>query len=167
MSLPSFSVRNSVLVNMLMIVVLVAGAFFSLSLVREMFPEVRASKLIVQAIYPGVQPDEIQKTVTIKFEEKVKDIEGIEKIESTIGEGFSMTTLTLFNEVDDVNAVLDEVKNELDSIPDIPQDVELSIRKFEPKLPVISIAVYGDGTEADRKQAVREMKDELRQLPGI
>ncbi|MEZ6046404.1 MAG: efflux RND transporter permease subunit [Planctomycetaceae bacterium] len=167
MSLPSFSVRNSVLVNMLMIVVLVAGAFFSLSLVREMFPEIRASKLMIQAVYPGVQPEEVQKTVTIKFEEKVKDIEGVEKIESTIGEGYSMTVLSLFNEVDDINAVLDEVKNELDSIPDIPKDVELTVRKFEPKLPVISIAVYGDGTEADRKQAVRDIKDELRQLPGI
>ncbi|QDU82365.1 Efflux pump membrane transporter BepE [Polystyrenella longa] len=167
MSLPSFSVRNSVLVNMLMIVVLVAGAFFSLSLVREMFPEVRASKLMIQAVYPGVQPEEIQKTVTIKFEEKVKDIEGIEKIESTVSEGFSLTVLTLFNEVDDINAVLDEVKNELDSIPDIPQDVEKTVRKFEPKLPVISIAVYGDGTESDRKQAVRDIKDELRQLPGV
>ncbi|MAT14054.1 MAG: hypothetical protein CMJ46_02145 [Planctomyces sp.] len=167
MSLPSFSVRNSVLVNMLMIVVLVSGAFFSLSLVREMFPEIRASKLMISAVYPGVQPEEIQKTVTVKFEEKVKDIEGIEKIESTIGEGYSMTVLTLFNEVDDINAVLDEVKNELDSIPDVPQAVELTVRKFEPKLPVISIAVYGEGTEADRKQAVRDMKDELRQLPGV
>ena len=79
MSLPNFSVKNHVLVNMLMLVILMAGLMFSLTLVREMFPESRPTKLMITAMYPGVQPQEIEKAVTIKIEEAVHDIEGVEK----------------------------------------------------------------------------------------
>ena len=58
MSLPSFSVRNSVLVNMLMLVLLASGFIFAFTLRREMFPESRPDKLLISAIYPGVQPED-------------------------------------------------------------------------------------------------------------
>ena len=76
MSLPSFSVRNSVLVNMLMIVLLVAGGIFAITLQREMFPESRPDKLLVSAIYPGVQPEDVEKAVTAP----VKGVEVVELV---------------------------------------------------------------------------------------
>ena len=168
MSPASFSVRNPVLVNMLMVVVLVAGLTFANTLTREMFPESRPDKLLVSAVYPGVQPTEIEKALTIKIEEAVRDIEGIEKVDSMISEGLSTTVLTLLNEVDDVDVVMQEVKNDVDAIKDIPDAVEqLTVNKLEPQLPVISIAVFGDGDEAALKQAARDMRDELLLLPGI
>ena len=45
-----------------------------------------------------------------------REVEGIEKVESTVSEGISMTIVTLLSEVDDVDVVLQEVKNEIDSI---------------------------------------------------
>ena len=52
----------------------------------------------------------------IKIEEAVRDIEGIEKVDSVVQEGFSNTILTLFNEVKDIDAVLRDVKNEVDAL---------------------------------------------------
>ncbi|HUG89878.1 MAG TPA: efflux RND transporter permease subunit [Planctomycetaceae bacterium] len=168
MSLPAFSVRNPVLVNMLMVVILVGGMMFAANLTREMFPEARPNKLLVMAVYPGVQPEEIEKAVTIKFEEAVRDIESVEKVESSVREGLSSTTLTLFNEVKDVDAVYQEVKSKLDSISDLPEDLEeYTLTKLEPKLPVISVALFGRGDEAGLKRAARALRDELLQLPGI
>ncbi|MCA9057529.1 MAG: efflux RND transporter permease subunit [Planctomycetaceae bacterium] len=168
MSLPSFSVRNPVLVNMMMLVVLLAGFLFAMTLQREMFPESRPDKLLVSAIYPGVQPADVEKSVTIKVEEAVRSIEGIEKVESQVGEGISFTTLTLLQSVDDVDALMQEVRNEIDSIQDIPDDVEkISLRKVEPQLPVISIAIYGDVSEMALKEAARNLRDDLLRLPGV
>ncbi|MDA1165600.1 MAG: efflux RND transporter permease subunit [Planctomycetota bacterium] len=168
MSLARFSVRNPVFVNMLMLVILAGGTIFALTLVREMFPEFRPNKLIITAIYPGVQPQEIEKAVTIKIEEAVRDVEGVEKVDSTVSESQSITTLTLYNEVEDAEKVLNEVKREIDSLPDLPDDLErVSITKFEPMLPVISIAIYGDGDEADLKRATHELRDDLLELPGV
>jgi len=168
MSLPSFSVRNRALVNMLMIVILLAGAGFSLSLVREMFPESRPNRLMISAIHPGVQPVEIEKAITIKIEEAVRDIDGVDRVDSTVGEGFTTTVLTLLSEVHDVDSVLQEVKNEVDAIQDFPDDLEqITVTKLEPKLPVISVAIYGPGDEAALKRAARRMRDDLLRLPGV
>ncbi len=168
MSLPRFSVNNSVLVNMLMLVILVAGGAFALTLVREMFPESRPDKLSVMVIYPAEQPREIEKAVTIKIEEALRDIDAIEKIDSTIGEGTSNTVVTLYNNVDDVDAVMQEIKIEIDAIEDLPDEIEqITLRKMEPMLPVISVAVFGNGDEAGLKRSAREMRDDLLLLPGI
>ncbi len=168
MSLPRFSVNNHVLVNMGMIVVLVVGGFFSQTLIREMFPETRPNKLAIVAVYPAVQPQELEKAVTIKVEEAVRDVEGVEKVDSSVSSGLSNTTLSLFNDVDDVDVVLQEVKNEIDAIEDLPDDLEkITVTKFEPKLPVISVAIFGDGDEADLKRAARSMRDDLLTLPGV
>lgn len=168
MSLPRFSVENRVLVNMLMVVVLVAGAMFAFTLTREMFPESRPNKIAVTTIYPGVQPQEIEKSVTIKIEEAVRDIDGIEKVDSAVSEGLSMTVLTLLSEVEDVEALLQEVKTEVDAIQDLPEGVETTtVRKMEPRLPVISVALYGAGDEASLKRAANRLRDDLLRLPGI
>lgn len=168
MSLARFSVRNPVFVNMLMLVILAGGTIFALTLVREMFPEFRPNKLIITAIHPGVQPQEIEKAVTIKIEEAVRDVEGVEKVDSTVSESQSVTTLTLYNEVEDAEKVLNEVKREIDALPDLPDDIErVTVKSFEPMLPVISVAIYGDGDEADLKQATRDLRDDLLALPGV
>ncbi len=168
MSLPSFSVRNHVLVNILMLVILVAGIVFAITLQREMFPESRPDKLMISAVYPGVQPEDVEKSVTIKIEEAVRSLEGIDKVESQVAEGVSFTTLTLDQSVDDVDVMLQEIRNEVDSIQDIPDGVEkISLRKVEPQLPVISIAIYSDETEASLKRTAQALRDDLLKLPGI
>ncbi|VAX36364.1 Acriflavin resistance protein [hydrothermal vent metagenome] len=168
MSLPAFSVKNSVLVNMLMVVILVTGGMFAFTLVRELFPESRPDKLAIIAVLPGEQPQEIEKAVTIKVEEAVRDIEGIEKVDSIVNEGSSMTIITLLNEVDDVDAVMQLVKNDVDAIQGLPTELEkITVNKLEPKLPVISVAIFGKGDEAELKLAARQLRDDLLQLPGI
>jgi len=168
MSFARFSVRNPVFVNMLMLVILAGGTMFALTLVREMFPEFRPNKLIITAIHPGVQPQEIEKAVTIKIEEAVRDVEGVEKVDSTVSESQSVTTLTLYNEVEDAEQILNEVKREIDALPDLPDDLErVTVKSFEPMLPVISVAIFGDGDEADLKQATRDLRDDLLALPGV
>lgn len=168
MSIPSFSVKNPVLVNMIMIVVLVAGGIFALTLTREMFPESRPNKLLISTVHPGVQPEEIERAITIKVEEAVRDIEGVEKVESTVGESLSMTVVSLYNEVKDVDRVLQEIKVEVDAIQDLPEDAEKTVvRKMEPKLPVISVALFGEGDEKALKATARKLRDDLLLLPGV
>ncbi|MCH2202758.1 MAG: efflux RND transporter permease subunit [Fuerstiella sp.] len=168
MSLPSFSVRNSVLVNMLMLVLLASGFIMAFTLQREMFPESRPDKLLISAAYPGVQPEDVEKAVTVKIEESVRSLEGIEKIEAQIGEAVSFVTLTISQSVRNVDVLMQEVRNELDAIQDLPDDVEeIRLSKVEPQLPVIAISVFGDTDERSMKQAANQLRDDLLGLPGV
>lgn len=153
---------------MMMMVLLISGTGFAVTLVREMFPESRPDQIEIRAIYPAVQPEELQKAIAIKVEESVEDIEGIEKIDSTVSEGMSRTVVTLYNEVKNLDAVLQEIKNEVDAIEDLPDDLEkITVRKMEPTLPVISVSIFGQGTEQQLKTAARELRDDLLLLPGV
>lgn len=168
MSLPKFSVENPVFVNMMMIVTLVAGAGFALTLVREMFPESRPNTISITAVYPATQPAELERAVTIKVEEAVRDVKGVEKVDSSVSEGLSQTTLSLYNTVKDVDVVLQEVKNEIDALQDLPDDLEkITVNKMELTLPVIMVSIYGDGDERALKRAARDIKDEILELPGV
>lgn len=139
-----------------------------MTLVREMFPESRPNKIAISAIYPATQPVELERAITIKVEEGVRDVKGVEKVDSTVSEGWSHTTLTLFNDVKDVDVVLQEVKNEVDALQDLPEGLEkITVTKIEPTLPVIMVSVFGDGDERALKQAARDIKDELLDLPGV
>lgn len=170
MSLPKFSVENPVLVNMLMVTILVAGAYTGLTLTREMFPESRPNQIIISTVYPGATPEEVEKGISVRIEEEIKDVEGIDQIETTITEGLSVVLVTLTSDVHDVDNKINEFKSAIDEIPrdELPTEAEETIvAKFEPTLPVISVAVYGDVDEAALKDVGRRLRDDLLLLPEI
>jgi multidrug efflux pump subunit AcrB len=64
--------------------------------------------------------------------------------------------------------LLDEVKSEVDSITTFPNEAERPIvREVTRRNRVISLAVYGDASEATIKNLAENIKDEIINLPGI
>ncbi len=169
-SLPKFSVENPVLVGVLMLAILVGGAYSGLTLVREMFPESRPDQVMISTPYPGATPAEVEKGISIKIEEAIKDIEHIDKVETQISEGLSMILVTMTSDAEDIDQVVNDFKAAVDAIPrdELPEEAEETrVMKFEPVLPVISVSLYGDADEAALKDAGRRLRDDLLLLPGI
>ena len=169
-SLPRLSVENPVLVHILMLSILAGGAYSGLTMVREMFPESRPNTIAVSAVYPGATPLEVEKGVAIKIEEAIKTLEHIDKIESTIGEGTVRVVATLTSDADDLDQAVNEFRAAVDAIPrdELPEEVEeFRVVKFEPKLPVIIVSIFGDADEQALKDAGRRVRDDLLLLPNI
>ncbi len=169
-SLPKFSVENPVLVGVLMTTILVGGVYSGLTLVREMFPESRPSQVAITTAYPGAAPEEVEKGVSLKIEEAIKDVEDIEKIETQITEGMSTVRVTMISAAKDIDLVVNDFKAAVDAIPrdELPDDVEETVvAKFEPRLPVISVSLTGEVDEKALKAAGRRLKDDILLLPGI
>ncbi len=169
-SLPRFSVKNPVLVNLLTWAMLAGGLYAGFTLVREMFPESDPERILVTTVYPGATPAEIEKGIAIKIEEVVKDIEEVEELLTSIAEGFCTITLVLYSDVDDVDQVVNDVKASIDTIPreDFPEEAEEThVTKLEPKLPVIQVSFFGDLSEETLKQIGERIRDDLLLIPGI
>ena len=169
-SLPRFSVENPVLINMLMVALLVGGGYSAQALVRELAPEWRPDKVVITTPYPGATPLEVEKGITIKIEEAIKDQEHIEKIDCTIVEGLSAVVVSMTSEARNIDQVVNDFKAAVDAIPrdELPRDAEqTTVTKLEPTLPVISVALYGPVGERDLKEAGERLRDDLLRLPGI
>lgn len=169
-SLPKFSVNNPVLVGLLTWTLLIGGVYSGLTMVREMFPEMEPHRVMITAVYPGASPAEIEKGIAIKVEEVVKDIEEIEDLRTTIGEGFCNIVAMLYNGVDDADQVVTDIKAAIDTIPreDFPEEAEeIQVTKLEPKLPVISVNYFGRLEERALKNIGEQLRDDLLAIPGI
>ena len=90
MSIPAYSVRNPVFANLLMVLIVALGAFCMFIMNRAMFPEFSPGTVIVTAVYPGASPSEIEQGVTVKIEDKLREIDGVKTVRSVSREGASI-----------------------------------------------------------------------------
>src|SRR5690606_18442124 len=68
----------------------------------------------------------------------------------------------------DIDALVAETQREIDALQDLPEEAErILVDKLEPNLPVISLSLYGEGDERAMKRAIRQMRDDLRDLEGM
>ncbi|BBM85501.1 efflux RND transporter permease subunit [Candidatus Uabimicrobium amorphum] len=168
MNLPKFSVSNKVAVNLLMLGILFGGLFFWFTMIREFFPNFNLDKLIITTPFPGATPEEVEKSVTIKIEREIKSVDSIENTSSSILEGVSITTVTLYPYADK-DKVLNDLRTKIDQIKaELPQDTEDTvITELKATIPVISVMVYGDVDEKSLRRAAIDIKDDLQSFPDI
>lgn len=167
MSIPAFAVRKRVVPNLWMWAVIGFGVIFGINLRREFFPETRADQVVIAVPYPGASPQEIEQSLVIKIEDRIERLRGVDEITSTVFEG-AATIRVEFDDGIDFEAALAEVKREIDALQDLPERAErITVAKFEPNLPAIILTLFGDGDEAAMKRAMREIREDLRSLPGM
>ncbi|MEO1007763.1 MAG: efflux RND transporter permease subunit [Planctomycetota bacterium] len=167
MSLAAFGVRKPVVANLVMFALLGAGVLLGLGLQREFFPEVRPNRVVVSAPYPGAAPDEIERALATKIEDRVADLRDVVEINTTVTEG-SASLLIEFAEGTGIDSAVADVKREVDALQDLPEQSErIVVDKLEPNLPAVILSIFGDVPERDLKDAALEVRDDLRALPGM
>jgi len=159
--------ENHVAANLLMLFLLIAGIITGFSIKLEVFPETTLDKINITVEYPGASPEEVEEGVVRRIEENIAGLTGIERIDSNAREGFGSVTIEIMKGWD-IKKLLDEVKAEVDRITTLPEEAEKPVvRELTRQSQVISIAVYGDVSEASLKHTAETVKDELTNLPGI
>ena len=171
MKLARISVNNPVTVNTIMITVLILG-FFSLSrLPREYLPDLTFNIALILTVYPGTAPEEIEKLITNPIEEKIKNVDNINYIVSTSGEGES-AILVRFDEMsdDDFKIILQDLRAAVNEVNDLPEEAEdtriVSIETGE-FLPSLQVTITGDVPEKELKELADEFKDLLLEVDHI
>ena len=163
MSLPRFSVRNPVAVNLLMVAVIVGG-FLALrfGLVREFFPSIEAEQVFITVPYPGATPEEIERSVTRLVEREIEDVNDIKEIRSKVFEGATVITAEL-EQGADRDSVINDIRGEMDKVlPDLPDGAEEpEILEARPNIPVIAVVVHGNIPESQMRDATLDVRDDL------
>jgi len=160
--------KNSVAANLMMILILVAGAFTVATRTKqEVFPEFDLDLISIRVPYLGAAPEEVEEAVCIRIEEAIQGLDGVKEITSTASEGFGSILVKLELGAD-VQEVLDDVKSRVDAIETFPEETEKPIiADITNRRQVIDLAVWGDADEFTLKALAEQIRDELGALPEI
>ena len=163
----SWFARNPVAANLLMIISIIGGLLTMGTIRKQFFPQVEINWLEYRALYPGAAPQEVEEGITIKVEEALESIQGLERMITYSNRNVSYGWFRV-SETYDPQIVLEEVKSQIDSISSFPAGMERpTVERIKLRQEVQYISLYGDMSQKQLKAFGRKIHDEIQQLPLI
>jgi len=140
------------------------------NLPKEQFPEVKFPSIIVQTIYPGTSPENMENLVSKPIEKQLTGITGIKKVTSNSFQDFSVITAEFNTDVDIAEAKID-VQDAVDKAkPDLPNDLpnEPEINEIDAsEFPIMFVNLYGDFDVTRLEKYADRIEDRIEDLKEI
>jgi multidrug efflux pump subunit AcrB len=159
-----FFIKQPIWANAIIVVTVMFGLYNLLTIKKSFFPELDPRRVIVSVSYPGASPEEMEEGVTIKIEQALRGIDGVEQINSTSSENFANITVFGFEDAD-MDAVFKDVENGVNSINSYPQGAEKPLirrLKSNPMSERVSIlALSGDCDLLTLKNEADKIENDL------
>ncbi|MCU0620354.1 MAG: efflux RND transporter permease subunit [Gemmatimonadales bacterium] len=171
MWLTRLALRNPVLILMVALMTVVIGYVSLKRLSVDLFPDFTIPVIRVGTFYTGAGPADIEKTITQPIERAVAAVPGVDRVESTSKQGFSVVNVWFNYGVNLDNAqfeVAQRVGQVMNALP--PGIQQPFIIKFDiTNMPVVQLAVTSD--ELDDKQlydlAYNVIEPQIERIDGI
>ena len=162
-----FSLKNPLLVNLVLVSVLVLGFLSWKSMPQEMFPAFDRNAIHVKTTFEGASPIEIERQITIPIEDALDSLADIDTVTSTSQEGLSVVRYKL-QEGADIDELLREIRTLVDAIENFPTDANTPVVSSQKHyFPVISASVHGNVEMPVLFEQADLLRRELVQLPGV
>ncbi len=168
----SWAIKNKTSVYLLILFVSMMGVYQFVTLPKEQFPDIVIPTVVVQTIYAGNSPKDIENLVTKPIEKQLKGITGakINKITSTSMQDYSIITVEFETSVKP-EVGLQKTKDAVDKAkPDLPTDLtqEPSVQAFDiSEMPIMYVNLSGDYDMMSLKKFADDAKDKLEEIPEI
>ena len=147
--------------NIVIAMTLIGGVISLLNTTKSFFPTRNSRNISIQVAFPGASPVEMEEGVTLKIEQAINSIVGIDEIFSTSSENratVNVSTLTGH----DIDEVFTEIKNAVDGINSFPVSAEKPlIFKVKPQTTALWLTISGDVDLLTLKRFGEDIEDEL------
>jgi multidrug efflux pump subunit AcrB len=118
--------ESKVASNVLMLMMFIAGFWGLKNLNVQFFPSFDLEVVSISVAWQGANPEDVERSLIKPIEETVRGIDNIDKITSSAALGRAAITLT-FNESADMSKALEDVKQKISEVSNLPQDSETPI----------------------------------------
>ena len=173
MDIIRFSIENPVKVTVGVILVVLFGIIALTAIPIQLTPDVERPVITVRTEWTGRSPEEIEESILLEQEEKLKTLQGLYKMVSTAELGRANISLE-FNVGFDIGRALQEVASRLDEVPNYPDDVDRPVVRasdtasddaiayclLQAEDPDYEMANFFDYTD-------RYLKPALERIPGV
>ncbi len=153
--------HHKVAANLLMIVMILAGAFALDRLNVQFFPTFELDIVQVRVVWTGASAEDIEDGITEPLEQRLRTVDNLDKMTSTSTQGISAITLE-FKEGTDPLLALDQVRRFVDEFRNLPQDAEKPevalLTRYEQ---VARLLLTGLNDPAEMRRLARRFETEL------
>jgi multidrug efflux pump len=166
----SWAIDNRTAVFIITIIITLIGMMAYINLPKEKFPDIKIPQIIVQTVYPGTSPENMENLVTKPIEKQVKNLTGVKKVTSNSFQDYSVVIVEFNTDVkidkakQDVKDAVDKAKQDLPkTLPYQPEvkDIDLS------EVPIMSINISGDYDLNRLKKYADKIKDNIEAMKEI
>ncbi|MGB5687521.1 MAG: efflux RND transporter permease subunit, partial [Candidatus Electrothrix sp.] len=169
MIISDLAVKKSISVLVLSALILVMGTYSYLTLPREAEPDISIPHIFVSTAYRGVAPGDIENSITIEIENKLKSLDGVKNVKSVSSEGESLIDVEFTSGVD-IDDALRKVKDKVDEAKgELPTDLEDDPYVFEvniSEMPILIFSLAGTCGERCLKEIADDLEDEIEGVLG-
>ncbi|MFC1590558.1 efflux RND transporter permease subunit [Candidatus Omnitrophota bacterium] len=169
MSLPRFSVNQSLFINLISAIILIMGLIVLVGINREVFPNVAFDMVSVSASYPGATPTDVEKLITVPIEKEIKQVDGIKEMNSTSATSASMIWVKIDPDESNKQKVVRDIQSAVDKVKNLPMDVddpvvtEITSKQY----PIIEVSLSGAMTEHELRGHADTLEDILEDVKGV
>ena len=168
-SLFKFFAERHLLANAMTAMIVLLGMYSLFTINREEFPNADTDTVSVRASYSGASPKDVELEVTNKLEDALSSITGIKTMSSTSKENSASITIEI-DEDEDVDEVYDEIVEAVNSVDDLPDDVDTpSITQWNPKMkPIMMVGISsGELDYAELRDYAHQFEKQLLAVAGV
>ena len=170
MNLTDFSVKNYQFTLVVFIMVAVVGLVTMLTMPRAEDPQINPPTYPIVVVYPGTSPQDMEELVVKPIENKIYELENIDRIVTSIEDGLAVIRVEFRYGVD-VDDKYQEVVREVNALrTDLPEDIfSIEIRKVDPSdVNILQVALVSEtASYASLKRKADELKDQLEKVVDL
>jgi len=115
--------EHRVAANLLMMLMILAGIWGLKKLNTQFFPSFELDVITIAVPWSGAAAEDVERSIVLPIERELKAVNGIDAIYSTAVQSAASIRLEL-EEDSDIAYILDEVKQKIDGIGNLPTDAE-------------------------------------------
>ncbi|REL24867.1 AcrB/AcrD/AcrF family protein [Rhodohalobacter sp. SW132] len=169
MKLTELTIKNRTVILVLTAILVVAGAYSYSAIPKESNPSVEIPIFIVNTVYPGISPSDMESLVTQPIERELQGITGVKEIVSTTTESFSSVVVEFELDVSidvasqRVRERVDLARNEIPPEAEEPFIVEIDLDDF----PIMTVNLAADYPLSRLTEFADRMKDDIEAASSI
>ncbi len=165
-----FSIKQTVFLNVVFVILVVAGVYSLFSTPVENVPTVDMGQVFINTTYYGAPAKDVEQLVTVKIEDAIDGLENVEYVQSTSYRNFSTINVKFIDDID-YKDKYDELRFRVLNMKDeLPAEVEDPIFTYidtHKWIPVIQVNIAGDIPQRSLKWLAEELKDRLIAIPDV
>jgi len=162
--LSTWALNNKNTVYLFTIIAILFGLYSYVFMPKELYPDVQFPTVMVQTIYPGNPPVDMENLVTRPLEKEIESVKGIKKMTSSSSQDASsifvefQTNVDIKTALQDIKDAVDKAQSDLpDDLPSDPIINDIDVSEF----PVINVNLSGDFNTTELKDFSEDLKDEF------